>query len=64
MANITRLDEIEAWQPVRQFANLVYGCSEEDRFARGLRLRGQMPRAAMWGMSSIVERFERRAQAM
>jgi four helix bundle protein len=63
MPTITRFEEIEAWQTVRELTKLIYVFTEEGKFARDFGLKDQIRRAAVSVMSNISEGFESQTQA-
>ena len=64
MASITRFEEIEAWQTVRQLANMIYDLTDQMAFGRDYGLKDQIRRAAVSVMSNIAEGFESHTQAL
>ena len=62
MPTITRFEEIEAWKTSRELTRLIYGLSEQGKFARDFGLRDQIRRASVSVMSNIAEGFESRTQ--
>jgi four helix bundle protein len=63
MPTITRFEEIEAWQTVRELTKLIYVFTEEGKFARDFGLKDQIRRAAVSVTSNISEGFESQTQA-
>lgn len=59
MANVTRFEDLIAWQRARTLTKAVYSATREGRFARDFGLSGQIQRAAVSIMSNIAEGFER-----
>ena len=59
MANITRFEDIEAWQKARLLTRAIYQTTGRGEFARDFGLRDQLRRAAVSVMSNIAEGFER-----
>jgi four helix bundle protein len=57
-----RFEDIEAWKTSRELTRLIYGLSEQGKFARDFGLRDQIRRASVSVMSNIAEGFESRTQ--
>lgn len=62
MPTIMRFEDIEAWKTSRELTRLIYGLSEQGKFARDFGLRDQIRRASVSVMSNIAEGFESRTQ--
>ena len=59
MGNVTRFEDLIAWQRARTLTKAVYAATREGQFAREFGLSGQIQRAAVSIMSNIAEGFER-----
>ena len=59
MGNVTRFEDLIAWQRARTLTTAVYSATREGQFARDFGLSGQIQRAAVSIMSNIAEGFER-----
>jgi four helix bundle protein len=59
MANIEKLEDIQAWQKARVLCCEIYRITEQGSFARDYGLRDQIRRASVSVLSNIAEGFER-----
>ena len=59
MANLTRFEDLVAWQKSRMLAVAIYKATRRGPFERDFGLSGQMQRAAVSIPSNIAEGFER-----
>lgn len=55
---IERFEDVRAWQQARELSNLVYGLTEQGRFAKDFRLRDQIQGATGSIMHNIAEGFD------
>lgn len=58
MAKISRFEDLHSWQKGRQLTNFVYDLTEHPKFAKDLRLCGQIQDAAGSIMHNIAEGFD------
>ncbi len=58
MAKIARFEDLQSWQKARELTNLIYDLSGCTKFARDLRLSGQIQDAAGSIMHNIAEGFD------
>ncbi len=58
MAQITRFEDVQAWQRARALTQQVYACSGRDSFGRDFGLKDQVRRAAGSVMHNIAEGFD------
>ncbi len=59
MATILKFEDIVAWQKALELSDLIYECSNKDKFSKDFGLRDQMRRASVSVVSNIAEGFER-----
>ena len=59
MNNITKFEDLIAWQKARELAKRVYQISKKGEFAKDFGLANQIQRAAVSVPSNIAEGFER-----
>jgi four helix bundle protein len=59
MADVSRFEDLIAWQKARVLTRRIYEITKETDMARDYGLSGQMQRAAVSIMSNIAEGFER-----
>ena len=60
--NITRFEDIEAWQEARKLVNLVYDAiNASESFQKDFRLVNQLQGAAVSSMANIAEGFARKS---
>ena len=52
---ITRFEDLECWKLAREFAKYIYQLTRKPRFAKDLRLVGQITNAAISIMNNIAE---------
>ncbi len=57
--NITKFEDLIAWQKSRSLTAQIYACTAHGDFARDFGLRDQIRRAVVSIMSNIAEGFER-----
>ena len=57
--NITRFEDLVAWQKARRLTSAIYGATQNGSFAKDFGLAGQLQRAAVSIMSNIAEGYER-----
>ena len=60
---IERFEDLIAWQKARILTQAIYQVTQDGKFARDIRLSGQIQRAAVSIMSNIAEGFERSSLA-
>ena len=58
---INRFEDLEAWQKVRELAQIVYQRTKNGQFSRDYGLRDQIRRAVVSIMANIAEGFSRRS---
>ncbi|MBI3741481.1 MAG: four helix bundle protein [Chloroflexi bacterium] len=58
MANISRFEDLQCWQKARQLANAIYDLADNSKFARDVRLSGQIKGAAGSVMHNIAEGYD------
>lgn len=63
MADVSRFEDLIAWQKARLLTKKVYEITRQADMARDFGLSGQMQRAAVSVMSNIAEGFERGTSA-
>jgi len=63
MGNITRFQDIAAWQQARGLTKAIYGLTSEGAWAKDFGLRDQIRRASVSIMSNIAEGFDRQSDA-
>ncbi len=56
---VTRFEDLIAWQKARELRKLVYGASANQLFCKDFDMRKQIRSAALSVMSNIAEGFER-----
>ncbi|MBZ0289276.1 MAG: four helix bundle protein [Anaerolineae bacterium] len=59
MGQITRFEDLIAWQIARSLTKAISQLTQNDRFIRDFGLSGQIQRAAVSIMSNMAEGFER-----
>ncbi|MEW5691779.1 MAG: four helix bundle protein [Candidatus Hydrogenedentota bacterium] len=57
--NITKFEEIKAWQIARNIVNTIYKITHSYHFDKDFTLREQIRRAGISVMSNIAEGFDR-----
>ncbi len=58
MANISRFEDLQCWQKARLLANAIYDLADNPKFARDVRLAGQIKGAAGSVMHNIAEGYD------
>ena len=59
---ITRFEDIEAWQEARKLVSFVYkAISQNQRFAKDIRLVNQIQGSAVSSMANVAEGFARKS---
>lgn len=59
MATIEKFEDIIAWKKAMELCDLIYVCTNKDRFSKDFGLKDQVRRSSVSIVSNIAEGFER-----
>jgi four helix bundle protein len=59
MARIDKFEDIIAWQKAMQLCDLIYSCTNKEKFSKDFGLKDQIRRSSVSVVSNIAEGFER-----